>query len=83
MPKQWCKISFTRDAPSGWSRVIPSIFRRPIGSDEYDQQWGRKTVNHSTNFMVWGMFEGATGRRGLEFLKSGTTMNISPYIKTM
>ena len=29
------------------------------------------------------MFEGAKERRGLDFLKPGTTMNASPYIETM
>jgi hypothetical protein len=51
--------------------------RRLRGSDRFYPKFTRKTAKHPPKVMVWGCFSWR-GRGGLEFLKTGEMIKISP-----
>ena len=80
---QWEKVSYTDESTFRLFRGGIKYVRRRAGSDRFDQKFTRKTVKHPGSVMAWGMFDGAAGRGGLDFLKKGTTMNATRYIETL
>ena len=82
-PEMWSKVLFSDESTFRLVRGTSKTVRRRWGHDRYSETYTIKTIKHPGSVMIWGAFDGATGRAGIRFLPKDVTMNSVEYVATL